>query len=126
MAKRKKYEEFNDALEKKFADAGFVTSELEFVEMIELTDALRDLPRAEFKTGLTYELKRRANMLAAEKSKLAASHAIIPHLCVKDAAAAIEFYKQALGATEIMRLKEPNGRIGHAELLIGDSVITLA
>jgi Uncharacterized protein conserved in bacteria len=65
-------------------------------------------------------------MLAVEKANLAASHAIIPHLCVRDAAAAIEFYKQVLGATEIMRLTEPNGRIGHAELLIGDSVITLA
>jgi PhnB protein len=125
MAKRKKYEEFNDALEKKFADASFVPSELEFAEMLGLTDALRDLPRAEFKTGLTYELKRRASMLAVEKSNLATSHAIIPRLSVKNAAAAIEFYKQALGATEIMRVSEPNGRIGHAELRIGNSVIML-
>jgi PhnB protein len=126
MAKRKKYEEFNDALEKKFANAGFLPPELEFAEMLEITDALRDLPRAEFKTGLNYELKRRASMLAVEKSNLATSHAIIPRLSVKDAAAAIEFYKRALGASEIMRLTEPNGRIGHAELLIGDSMIMLA
>jgi PhnB protein len=49
-----------------------------------------------------------------------------PYLCVKDAAAAIAFYKTALGATERMRLDAPGGKIGHAELNIGKALIMLA
>jgi len=51
---------------------------------------------------------------------------ITPYLIVKGAARAIEFYKQAFGAIEIMRFPGPNDTIGHAELRIGDSVIMLA
>ena len=49
-----------------------------------------------------------------------------PYLCCKGAAAAIEFYKKAFGATELMRLASPGGKIGHAEIKIGDSPIMLA
>jgi PhnB protein len=50
----------------------------------------------------------------------------VPYICVKDGAAAIEFYKKALGATEVMRLAQPDGRLGHAELKIGRAVIMVA
>ena len=53
-------------------------------------------------------------------------HVITPYLIVKGAAAAIEYYKKAFGATELMRLPQPDGRVGHAELKIGDSVFMLA
>jgi len=53
-------------------------------------------------------------------------HTIIPYLSIKGAAAAIEFYKKAFGATESMRLAQPDGRIGHAELQLGDSRVMLA
>ena len=53
-------------------------------------------------------------------------HAITPYLIVKGAAAAIEFYKRAFGAVEIMRLSGPDGKVGHAEIRIGDSVVMLA
>jgi PhnB protein len=49
-----------------------------------------------------------------------------PYLIVKGAADAIEFYKRAFGATEILRMADPQGRVGHAEIKIGDSVIMLA
>jgi len=49
-----------------------------------------------------------------------------PYLCCKDAARAIEVYKKAFGATEAMRLSEPGGRIGHAEIRIGDAPIMLS
>ena len=42
-----------------------------------------------------------------------------PYLCVGDAAGAIEFYRKAFGATELMRLTQPDGKIGHAEIKIG-------
>src|SRR3569623_1734481 len=51
---------------------------------------------------------------------------ITPYLIVRGGAAAIEFYKQAFGAQERMRLPMPDGRLGHAELQIGDSVVMLA
>lgn len=50
---------------------------------------------------------------------------VIPYLVVDDAAAAIDFYVQVFGATEVMRM-EMEGRIGHAELAIGDSHVMLA
>lgn len=53
-------------------------------------------------------------------------HSITPYLIVKDAAAAIDFYKQSFGAVEMLRMPKPDGRVGHAELKIGDSVIMLA
>jgi PhnB protein len=51
---------------------------------------------------------------------------VTPYLIVNDAAAAINFYKRAFGAIETFRLPGPDGRIGHAEMLIGDSPIMLA
>jgi PhnB protein len=52
--------------------------------------------------------------------------ALTPYLCCRDAARAIDFYRQALGAVETMRMAEPDGRIGHAELRIGDDPIFLS
>ena len=49
-----------------------------------------------------------------------------PYLIVKGAAEAIDFYKRAFGATEMLRMADPQGKIGHAEIKIGDSVIMLA
>ena len=53
-------------------------------------------------------------------------HNITPYLVIKGAAKAIDFYKQAFGATEIMRMPQPDGRVGHAELKFGDSVVMMA
>nr|WP_198683770.1 VOC family protein [Peristeroidobacter agariperforans] len=53
-------------------------------------------------------------------------HSITPYLIIKGASDAIEFYKRAFGATEVMRMPKPDGTIGHAELAIGDSRIMLA
>ena len=53
-------------------------------------------------------------------------HTVTPYLIIKDAASAIEFYEKAFGAREVMRLADPTGRVGHAELAIGDSRIMLA
>jgi len=53
-------------------------------------------------------------------------HSVTPYLIVKGGADAINFYKQAFGAVEQMRMASPGGRIGHAEIKIGDSIIMLA
>jgi PhnB protein len=51
---------------------------------------------------------------------------VTPYLIVDGAAAAIDFYKSVLGATERMRMAGPDGKVGHAELEVGNSVIMLA
>jgi PhnB protein len=51
---------------------------------------------------------------------------VTPYLIVDGAATAIDFYESVLGATERMRMGAPDGKVGHAELEIGDSVIMLA
>ncbi len=53
-------------------------------------------------------------------------HSVTPYLILKNAAAAIEFYKKALGAVELFRMEAPGGKIGHAEIRIGDSPVMLA
>jgi PhnB protein len=53
-------------------------------------------------------------------------HALTPYLRVKGAAGAIEFYKKAFSARELFRVAEPNGRVGHAELEIGDSRLMIS
>jgi PhnB protein len=53
-------------------------------------------------------------------------HTATPYLTVNDGAGALAFYKRALGAREVMRMDAPGGKIGHAEIRIGDSVIMLS
>lgn len=53
-------------------------------------------------------------------------HSVTPYLIVKGAANALDFYKRAFGATELMRMQGPDGKIGHAEIRIGDSPVMLA
>jgi PhnB protein len=51
---------------------------------------------------------------------------ITPYLCIDGASAAIEFYGAVFGATERMRMPGPGGKVGHAELEIGDSLVMLS
>ena len=51
---------------------------------------------------------------------------VFPYLRVRDAQAAIEFYTKVFGATEQMRLAEPGGRVGHAELLFGKQIVMVS
>jgi PhnB protein len=52
-------------------------------------------------------------------------HSVTPYIVVDGAARAIEFYKQAFGATEVLRMDGPDGRVAHAEIKIGDSHVML-
>lgn len=53
-------------------------------------------------------------------------HSVTPYLVVDGAAQAIEFYRRAFGAVELLRLEAPGGKLGHAEVRIGDSPVMLA
>ena len=52
-------------------------------------------------------------------------HSVTPYLTLNDAARALDFYKRAFAAKEVMRMDGPDGKIGHAEIKIGDSIIML-
>ena len=51
---------------------------------------------------------------------------VFPYLRVRDANAAIDFYQRAFGAIEKFRLSEPNGRVGHAEIKLGDCIVMVS
>jgi PhnB protein len=53
-------------------------------------------------------------------------HSVTPYLIIEGAGEAIEFYKKAFGAKELFRFPTPDGKVGHAELKLGDSPIMLA
>lgn len=52
-------------------------------------------------------------------------HSVTPYLAVQDGAQAIDFYKRAFGAKELTRMDGPDGKVSHAEVKIGDSIIML-
>jgi PhnB protein len=56
----------------------------------------------------------------------AGHHTVTPYLAIRNAVDALEFYKKAFGAAETFRLVMPDGRLGHGEIRIGDSVIMLS
>ncbi len=62
----------------------------------------------------------------AVKAQPEGYHSVTPYIITHDASAAIEFYQEAFGATELMRLPGPGGKVMHAEIKIGDSPVMLA
>ena len=56
----------------------------------------------------------------------AGHHTVTPYLAIKNGAKALEFYKKAFGAKVVSRLMMPDGRLGHAEIRLGDSLIMLS
>src|SRR5438552_17222136 len=68
-------------------------------------------------------MQRRNVMVQAVPSGYAG---VTPYLIIRGAARALEFYKKAFGATELMRFPGPGGTIGHAEMKIGEGVVMLA
>jgi PhnB protein len=91
-----------------------------------IAEELLDVPRQDFKDGLKSDLERRTLMGSKPVLKAEIRQTATAYLTVRDAAAAIEFYKKAFGATEVMRLVGPGTKIGHAEIRIGNSKIYLS
>jgi PhnB protein len=81
--------------------------------------------KPKFLAATTFQHERGENM-AQVKAIPDGYHNVTPYLFVRGAAAAIEFYKTVFGATEILRMPGPDGRIAHAEIKIGDSIVMLA
>ena len=86
---------------------------------------LRDLPREEFKARLKSELGGNKHMATIAEPVVAVRALAKPRLMFRDLSRAIEFYEEALGATEVFRFPA-EGRVEHAEIKIGDSPIRMA
>jgi PhnB protein len=107
------------------ADGKLPKLETNVEPLMRLAADLRGLPREEFKTRLKAELLEGRKIMSAVAEPVAAVQTIaIPRLTFKDAAKAIEFYKNAFGAKETMRF-EAGGNIPHAEITIGSSAVML-
>ena len=95
--------------------------------LVEVAQGLVGLPRDTFKAELQQQLIRRDVMSSPtpepEKNPV---RSLSLYICIAGASAAIDFYREAFGATELSRLAEPDGKIGHAEIQIGNTVIMLS
>jgi len=85
------------------------------------------LPRETFKAELQQQLIRRDSMSSpAPQPETTPARSVSLYMCVANASAAIDFYREAFGAKELMRLTEPDGKIGHAEIQIGNTVLMIS
>jgi len=124
----KKIEQLNRAVEAmlKRADSKLPEEEAGIAPLVRIAAALRDLPHESFKARLKANLEGRNLMSTVVAEPMASVRTVaMPRLTFKDAAKAVEFYKQAFGAEEKMRF-EVGGHIAHAEIMIGDSVMMLS
>lgn len=85
------------------------------------------LPSETFKAELRQQLIRRDSMSSpAKQLETTPARSVSLYMCMADAGAAIDFYREAFGAKELMRLTEPDGKIGHAEIQIGQTVVMIS
>ena len=125
-AKRSQFDQVDQAIATLLAHrkASPPEVEAEIAPLLRVASELRDLPREEFVERLGSDLERKTSM-ATTVEPIAAVHIhAAPALRFKKAGKAIEFYKRAFGAQEVMRF-ENEGGVGHAELMIGDAKIML-
>ncbi len=87
--------------------------------LLRIAGDLRGLPRPSFKARLAADLSK--NVAAVRRRTVAT-----PYLMIRDAARAINFYKEAFGAEELMRMADSSGHIAHAEIKIGSAPIMIA
>ena len=128
MAERSIIDQLDDAVTALLEQREPVAS-VELTELVAVARELRGLPSEQFRAALKEQLGGKNDMSTAAKqieSIPQAATSLSPYLTYRDTAAAIDFYKRAFGATELMRLAEPSGKIGHAELQIGSVILMLA
>ena len=99
----------------------------ELSALVGVAQDLIGLPREGFKAELQQEFIRRDSM-SSPVQQLEANpvRSMSLYICVTGASAAIDFYREAFGAKELSRLVEPDGKIGHAEIQIGDTVLMIS
>jgi PhnB protein len=123
----RKIEQLNAALDKMLArnDGRVPKAEAGIKPLVRIAAELRNLPSAKFKARLKSEFEGKKRMSTIAEPVRGVRTTASPRIAFRDPARAIEFYKQAMGATEKFRF-EVGGQIAHAEIVIGDSTINLA
>jgi PhnB protein len=129
MAERSIIDQLNDAVtalaEGRRADLTNLAPELSALAGV--AQDLVGLPSETFKAELQQQLIRRDVMSSpAPQPESNSVRSLSLYICVAGASAAIDFYQAAFGAKELSRLSEPDGKIGHAEIQIGNTVIMLS
>ena len=130
MPERGLNEKLNQTIDAMLAYGGFAPvagNEAKAAPLVRVAAELRGLPRENFKATLKAKLIRKTTM-AGESAERAVEPqpTVIPRLCFKDSRRAIEFYQRVFGAKEIMRLVDPDQRIGIAQMQIGNARIMLS
>jgi PhnB protein len=129
MSERSIIDQLDDAVATIIAGRAVDTTTVE-PEVAQLAEVARDLsglPSERFKVELREQLIRRDSMSSpALKTEAMSVRRLSFYICVRNASAAIDFYREAFGAKELMRLAEPTGKIGHAELEIGNATLKLS
>ena len=128
MAERSIFDQLDDAVSALIAgrESESAAVDQSVVELVAVAQQLRGLPRDEFKKHLRTELIRSDEMSSPVMKPEPAPPTLSVYLCFNNAAGAIEYYKEAFGAEELSRLAEPSGKIGHAEIKIGEAIIMLS
>ena len=99
----------------------------ELSALVGVAQDLIGLPRETFKTELQQQLIRRDSMSSpAPQTETNPVRSMSLYICVANANAAINFYQEAFGAKELWRLVEPGGKIGHAEIQIGNTTLMIS
>lgn len=126
MAKLSRFEQLDQAISRLLSrrDTAQAPADTELGPLLHLASELREMPREKFIQRLRTDLERSTSMATTAESPAAVHTRAAPALRFKSAAKAIEFYKRAFDAQEIMRF-ENEGGIGHAELMIAGSMIFL-
>jgi PhnB protein len=128
MAKRSIIDQLDDAVSAILAGRESESASIDqsVVELVAVAQQLRGLPRDEFKKHLKETLVRSNEMSSPVMKPKPTPPTLSVYLCFNNAAGAIEYYKEAFGAEELSRLAEPSGKIGHAEIKLGETVIMLS
>ncbi|MFZ0640338.1 MAG: VOC family protein [Candidatus Acidiferrales bacterium] len=121
-------EKLNRAVDGMLASGGFTpATDAELAPLAQVAAELRELPSENFKATLKADLIRRATTTPdAVKAAVEPQPTVIPRLCFKDTRRAIEFYQSVFGAKEIMRLVDPDQKIGIAQIQIGNARLLLS
>ena len=127
LPQRSRFEQLDQAVTQLLAGPVVTvqSTDPELLPLLHIAAELRRLPREDFKARLKADLKRSTSMAATTEPIAAVRTVASPRLTFKNPAKAIEFYEKAFGAKETFRFENEMG-IGHAEIMIGDSLIMLA
>ncbi len=106
------------------SDSSNLGSELS--ALVGVAQDLVGLPREAFKAELQQQLRRDSMSSPASQLEKNSVRSMSLYICVANASAAIDFYREAFGAKESWRLTEPGGKIGHAEIQIGNTSLMLS